>query len=229
MKTTDEFTWDDEYKRAWAPTDDPRVVAVIERDSEYGGGHIDGDVYAPAFYWDRQWGGVDGEAGSTFMDDQSRSIMERLAYARDKFYDKRMPWEVVERYLRIFHATTMAQASSSIDRYAQAVVLNTPTWREHVGYTGDPFADDILAGDVADWTAALDGDVYGVGWAVNEGRRLDDADIDIDDGAWDVTIECWGLLGDDYAQQSAGAFEWGEPNLPEMLPVCTADSVGVTS
>jgi hypothetical protein len=207
----------DEYRHAFATTSDPRVIVVIERDGEYGGGHIDGDVYAPAFYWDRQWGKIDGTAGSTFQDAESRRILDRMTEARDHFMDRRIRSGQWERWARIFHGTTLAQVSSSIDRDAQVVILNTPTWREHVGYTGDPFDPDILKGDVEEWTAALDGEVYGIGWGVLEGHVLADEDDEPEFEDYDVTIECRGFLGEDYAKREAAAFRDGSPDLPEML------------
>lgn len=251
----------------WAETDDPRVLVVIERENEWGGGHIDGDVYAPAFYWDRHWGRKESEAGDTFMDDESRRIFELLADARDRFQHKRIHSDVWERWAWIYLGTTFEQVSSSIDRDTQVVILNTPTWRKHVGMDdsvidrfevnsvtapGQAHIKEIvdapteaearqihlaahpdegrritavtrvtaLAGDVAEWTAALDGDVYGIGYATNEGRRLpDDEEIDITDGSWDIQIECWGMLGEDYAKEEAVAMSYGSPDLPEMLPI----------
>lgn len=251
----------------WAETNDPRVLLVIQRDNEYGGGHIDGDVYAPAFYWDRQWGRKESEAGSTFMDDESKRILEVLIEGRSRFQHKHIHSDVWERWAWIFHGTTFEQVSSSIDRDAQVVILNTPSWRKHVGMDDDAinrfevnsvtgpgqahieetvtatteaearrihleshpdegrFITTVkrvtaLSGDVHDWTAALDGDVYGVGWATNEARRLpDDEPIDLVDGSWDINIECWGFLGEEYAKQTAIDGDYGGPVLPEMLPI----------
>lgn len=228
IKVTSDWTFDSDYKRGFARTSDPRVLAVIERDGEYGGGHIDGDAYAPAFYWDRRNGGIAGTACSTFMDDESRHIAERIVEARDRFMYVRMPWATVERFARVFHGTTMAQVSSTIDRDAQVVILNTPTWREHVGIgeyapvvtttSEERSAIDYLAGDVKEWQGALDGEVFGIGWATLEERRLeDDEEIDLD--AWDIEIQVWGYIGEEYAQESAARFDAGTPNLPEMLSV----------
>jgi hypothetical protein len=263
IQVTSDWTFDRDYKRGFARTSDPRVLAVIEREDEYGGGHIDGDCYAPAFYWDRRNGGIESTAGSTFMDDESKHIMDRLVEARDRFYSLRKPFAVVERYLHIFHGTTMAQVSSTIDRDAQVVILNTPTWRATVGIEDEAInrfevnsvtspgqnvvkeivtassedeareihltnhADEgryitvverhhALTGDIAEWQGALDGDVFGIGWATLEERRLeDDEEIDLTD--WNVEIEVWGFIGEDYAQESAARFDAGTPDLPPML------------
>lgn len=268
LQVTSDWTFDSDYKRGFARTSDPRVLAVVEREDEYGGGHIDGDAYAPAFYWDRNHGGIESTAGSTFMDDESKAIMDRLVEARGRFYDNRQKWAVVERYLRVFHGTTMAQVSSTIDRDAQVVILNTPTWREHVGMDDseiDRFevnsvtgpgqnvvkevvsasseaeareihltnhADEgryitvverahALTGDIAEWQGALDGDVFGIGWATLEERRLeDDEEIDLDE--WDVEIQSWSYIGEDYAKESAARFDAGTPDLPLMLDIAAA-------
>lgn len=225
IQVTSDWTFDSDYKRGFARTSDPRVLAVIEREDEYGGGHIDGDGYAPAFYWDRRNGGIGSTAGSTFMDSESEHIAERIVAARDHFQWRRLPWATVERYARVFHGTTMAQVSSSIDRDAQVFILNTPTWREHVGWTDEHAAtqpedirltDKMIEGDVKEWQGALDGDVFGIGWATREERRLeDDEEIDLTD--WWVEIQCGGFIGEDYAQESAARFDAGTPDLPEML------------
>ncbi|UVT31359.1 hypothetical protein SEA_MARCIE_97 [Microbacterium phage Marcie] len=218
ITTNDDWTWvGSEYKTAFATTSDPRVLAVIERDDEYGGGHIDGDIYAPAWYYDT-WRGEITEAGSTFRDDASTAIMERLVEARSEFMHRRKPWEVVERWLRIFHETVLEQIKSAIDRDTQVIILSTPTWREHVGgVAGDPLRVDALGGDVEAWTAALSGDVFGIGFATNEGRVIDDGPIEFD--AWTVDIESYGYLGEEYAKRAASDFEVGDPGLPEMLPL----------
>lgn len=218
MKTNDDWQWvGDEFRHAFATTDDPRVIAVIKRDDEWGGGHIDGDAYAPAFYWDRYWGQIDGEAGSTYQHDEAREILERIADARSIFQSRRMPWATVERYAWIFYGTTMHQVSSSIDQSTQVVILNTPAWREYVGLDESRAREDgIMDGDIQSWTAALDGEAYGIGYAVLEGHVLDDGE-EPEFSDYALTIECWGFLGEDYAKQSAGAFEAGAPNLPEML------------
>lgn len=206
LLTNDDWTLNGDHQ--YATTNDPRVIAIIERDQDYGGGHIDGDVYAPAWYFDT-WREELDDAGSTFRDDASEHIMSRLADARWRFRHKRLSFDVVERWLRIFHDTTMRQVKSSIDREAQVVILNTPSWREHVGL--DSYDEHILDGDVESWQAAMSGEVYGIGYAVNEDRTDPDEEIDLDD--WDITVEVWGYLGETYAQNAAASFENGEPDI----------------
>lgn len=224
--TNDDWQWaGQDYKVAFATTSDPRVLAVIERENEYGGNHIGGDAYAPAFYIER--GSVD-EAGSTFTDDASRHIAERYAEARSRLvnwhYGRRGKYQldyerIVRRWLRIFHATTIDSASSSIDRGTEVTIFNTPTWREHIGGVGpDPLREDCLAGDQESWKAALDGEVFGVGWASNVGRVMDDGETPNPlDVAWTLSTEVWGFLGEEYAKREAAGFEHGDPDLDPML------------
>lgn len=262
ITTNDDWTWaGDQYRVAYATTDDPRVLAVIEREEDWGGGHIDGDAYAPAFYYEKRHGGLT-EAGETYMDNESRNIAERIEEARDRFLDHRLPSATIARYAWIFWGTTFEQVSSSIDQETQVIIFNTPSYRAHIGQestlfdsfvvnsvTGPgrdhiketvPAATEaearathlanhpdegrfittvervtVLSGDVQDWTAALGGEVYGIGWAVNEGRVLDDNELDLDE--FTVEIQVWGYLGEEYAKSSAAAFEAGTPDLAEML------------
>lgn len=281
--TNDDWTWvGDEYKVAYATTSDPRVLAVIEREEDWGGGHIFGDIYAPAFYFER---GRKSAAGSTYTDGESEEIAEAWATARYYYVNRqythpRSPRidveRVLERYMRCFWGTEVAEVHSTINRGSFVVIFNTPSWREHVGLTdrqinrftvtsfdGTPGSgyiketvdaaterearaihlvnhpdegrkitgahrETLLAGNAEEWQAALDGDVFGVGWAVNRGRALaDDEPIDLDFG-WDVEIECWGVLTEEYAKQSAAAFDYGAPDLPEMLDFSPSRSVDHT-
>jgi len=220
ITTNDDWTWvGDSYETAFATTSDPRVVAVIERENEWGGGRIDGDAYAPAFYGDAV------TAGSTFMDDESARIASAYYNARSYFVNwhyrrenrKRLDYETVtRRYMRIFHDTTFAKARSSIEQGLEVVIFNTPTFRAHVGLTEDP-GESTLTGEVHDWTAALGGDVFGVGFATNESRVIDEDEIDLTDANWVTAIECGGYLGEDSAKESAAKFEDGEPELPQLL------------
>lgn len=212
ITTNDDWTWSTEYdyRVKFATTSDPRVVAVIKRDDMGGSEVIDGDVYAPAF-----WVGSSAPlrpAGSTFMDDVSKEIADSYLGARAYFVNRhyvkggrQMDYDAVTaRYLRIFHDTTAIEVDSIL-------ILNTPTWREHVGITG--YDESTLDGDAESWQATLDGDVFGIGFAVNEDRLDPDEEVDLNDGSWEVEMQVWGFLGEEYAQQSAAAFEDGEPDL----------------
>lgn len=206
----------DNYDLAFAPTNDPRVVAVIKRAEEYGGGHIDGDAYAPAFYYDRQRLTT---AGETFQDAESLHIAERYFEARAYFVNRhyrhggpQMAYDTVaDRYLRIFHDSTVAEARSTIEQGYSVHVFNTPTWRHHVG------GAELGPVDMEDWQAAIDGDVFAIGYAVYADRVTDEEPIDVMDGNWDITLTCHGMLGEQYAQEEAASFPDETPTLPELL------------
>src|SRR5690606_19176332 len=124
------------------------------------------------------------------------------------------------RWLWIFHGIAADNAWGGYDRSGNWLVATSRQLREHVGFAEEPTTDDSALEDgkplCDDQGNALDGYVYGVGYAINESRRLhDDEDIDLSD--WDVEILCWGFVGEEYAKSEAAAFAVGEPRLDPML------------
>ena len=235
ITTNDDWQFDSDYKVAFATTSDPRVLAVIRNQSDQdgiGGAYIDGDAYAPAYYFEH---GRKEAAGSTFRDDESERIAEAYSNACDYFVNQHYRHQgrrqmdyarAIKRYMRIFWDTTFAEVSSSVIQGYTAVIFNTPTWREHVGWTDEyaasaeediRFTDEMLEGEVSEWTAALNGDVFGVGWAILPERVMDEEPIDYDD--FEEEIQCWSLLGEEYAKREAASFTYGTPSLPEMLDI----------
>jgi hypothetical protein len=208
---------DNNYRRQYALTNDPRVVAVIEREQDMDRNPIDGDAFAPAAWITYRNGYVWEKAGETFQDDDA---MNAYVGALDHFgrgTTDRFGVNVAERFMAAFHGTTVREVE--VYRGDVVVILNTPAWRENIGLddTGLDRAR-ILDGEVDVWRAVRDGEVYGVGYAVLEGRVMDDgAPIDLD--GWDVEIGCWGFLGEKYARDSAASFDGGTPELPAMLPL----------
>lgn len=208
------FTWNDDYTLAYAGTDDPRVVAVVQLDSDPSAPY--GDALCPA-YWlrARHYTWTADAAGDTFPDNDAAD-----AYAAAK---SRLDDDVAARYMRIFHDTRVLE----IDKRGNGgsdllVLLDTPAYRAHVGRDNSihlTWTDaDLFAGEYDEWVAYLDGEVYGVGYAVLPGRVTDETPIDnLDD--WDVTIECWGFYGTEYAQEAALGFEHGAPALDTLLDV----------
>lgn len=204
------WTWDGDYERAFHKTDDPRVLAVIERDREPSA--PDGDAFAPAAYVEYGYSWSFRRAGSTFDDDEA---FEAYVRALNHFgsSDPR-----VERYLRIFHDVREVQTvRSSVHRDYEVTILDTPAYRKHVGI--EPDIENILTGDVETWRAYLDGDVYGVGYAVNTTHVLDEDEDDLDLVDWTWEIQCWGFYGEKYAEEEALAFSYGGPDLPDLLPI----------
>lgn len=195
----------------WAPTSDPRVLALIVRDPYAEISSLyDGDAINPILYRERgsaHWvAGYEGDEAS------------RINRAFEQFDS-----ETAERYLWIFHGLVFQSATDPGDRSGEYLVVTSTDYLKHVGNEPAATKQEAIEDTVAirtDLQDALDGDVYGIGQAVNRARRLhDDEEIDIVDGTWDLDIEVWGFVGEKYAKSSAAAFEYGEPSLPEMIEV----------
>ncbi len=197
----------------FARTSDPRVLAVIQRDNEgvTVSQQYDGDAINPILYNDYRTG-PDWVAG---YDDGSASTIK---YAYDRFNN-----ETADRYLWIFHGIVVVQASGGYDRDGDWMVVSSNAYNEHIGNphyaTREEAVEDCLAIQ-KDLEMALDGYLYGIGYATNEAHRLhDDEEIDLDDGNWEIEISSWGFVGEDYAKREAGGFQYERPSLPEMLEV----------
>lgn len=215
-------TWHDtaDYSREYAETSDPRVVVVIEREQNELTRVIDGDAYAPAYWLNYRGGYSLDRAASSFEDDEKA---DALAAALNTWGRNS---ETAERYMRIFHGVEFR--SVEVYRGDELILLDTPAHREACAGGDDETrailarwtTDEWLAGDLDTWRAIRDGEVYGVGYAVNLGRVLDDGEpVDLDDGAWEVTLECWGAVGTEYARSEALEMSYGEPVLPTMLDI----------
>src|SRR5690606_3540244 len=132
------WTWDRDYSRAWAPTMDPRILAVIERDTDpYA---PDGDAYAPAYF--RGDYGRLSPAGDTYRDAEADEVAEAWHRARDYYVNwhyshpraRRLDADkLTARYLRIFYGASYREVSSTIHRGYDVVIFDTPGWREHTG------------------------------------------------------------------------------------------------
>lgn len=224
MHTTTDFTYDRDYNFAYAETDDPRVLAIIRRDDWADG--PDGDSFPPAYWMNYSLSGGYLEsphpAGNTFEDAESRWIAERFAYATRQLNND----ITIARYMRVFHNTRVYQIKTTRSQDSDLFIFDTPTWRAHVGEPDSEQlwttpADEWFAGEAHEWRAYLDGDVWGIGYAVNPARVTTETPVAdcLDD--FEQTIECWGFYGHDYAEQSAAAFEAEEPDLPTMLPLAS--------
>lgn len=203
------FEWNCDYTRAIAPTPDPRILAVIEVETYPERPDWD---HAPTIYG-YEYGSRAHLTTSGWTDSALTDYLQR-AY-REWGED----WQTIERAFRIIGAP-IHHLSSSIDRYSWAVVIDSPAWRDAMGIPQNrALTSDDLASDVA---AYLDGEVYGIGYAVNPARVTDETeypsadDIDTADG-WTIDMTCWGFYGQSYAQESALTLEHGGPMLPELL------------
>lgn len=187
---------------SYAETDDPRVIALIALDFDAQAPW--GDALAPAYWTDyRGWHGWSAErAGEVYHGGNSDEVADAYVRARDYFGD----YDKAERFLKIFYGVTDVRTVTSTVYQGgrEILIFETPDYLEHIGAT-EPGS---LDGDVAEWRAYLDGEVYGIGCAINPDRVDFTDDVDLAD--FDVTYECWGFYGEDYAKQSA---------LEEFLPV----------
>jgi hypothetical protein len=207
---------DFETETHYAETDDPRILAVIQRDPYAQISELyDGDAINPIIYVDHVHGlSFDWVAG---YDGGEAALMQRA-------YDE-WGWNgTARRYLWIFHGIAADNAHGGYDRSGNWIVATSRAYREHVGITEEPKTYDEALEDVKsiakDLSDALDGYVYGVGWAVNEARRLpSDEPIDLLDGEWEIDMQCWGFVGEEYARTTALAFDHGSPDLPLMLSI----------
>ena len=240
------WTWDNNYSRAWAETSDPRVLAIIERDTDSQG--PDSDALAPAYWIEYRACTYEsnGRAGSTFNDDDAAEAY-MVARTRAPYRPPVSSEEFAARYMRIFHGTTVAIVRSRVNQGGSTVLLlNTPAFRAHIGIdnadgsralngAGSPTADEIalsLDGEMQEFQAWLDGDVYGVGHAVNPERISHDDEIDLD--TFDVELTCWGFYGEDYAKEAALEMDYETPNLaplpiPQVITWQTDYSAPVTA
>ena len=195
-----DFTWNDDYTMAWAPTSDPRVAAVIQRDEFAQLADCDAPTLLIHGYGSRAQFTDAGES------DNGARIGWIEAYGR---------WgkSFADRFVSVFYGTTIHHLSSSIDQYAWAIVFDSPEWRADYGIELDAeLSRDDIAGDIA---AYLNGDVYAIGYAVIESRVTDELPFDID--AAEVTIESYGYFGNDYAMRAALDFECGSPELETLI------------
>jgi len=204
LTVTGDWTHTDDYRRAYAPTNDPRVLAVIELDAEPQA--PDYDAQAPLLgayeYGDRA---SFTEYGST----DDGGVRDAWRAARDHNGE-----DFADRFVSVFYGATVHHLSSHVDRYSWAVVFDVPAWREVCGIIPTATLDrENVAGEVAAW---LDGEVYGVGWATLDERTTEETPAELDD--FDVVIECWGHYGETYARECAAGFYNGTPNLPPMIP-----------
>lgn len=224
--TCADWTPDADYQIQWAPTNDPRIVAVIQRDEDASfSKELNGDAIIPVFMIERDH--ADHVGG--YEDDES--LATRIVEARDRFrYAAGYRYnglssntihkadEMTARWAWIFHGTTFNRGSYGYQGDYDMLAMNTPAFREHVGAEVEQKRTeaqewvDSMTSEISD---IANGDVYGIGYATFPERTTTEEDIDF--GDFEVEIEVWGFVGDDYAQQSAGAFEGGAPELPTLM------------
>lgn len=215
ITTNDDWTWvGDDYKVAFATTDDPRVVAVIERDDDSRtiAELFDGDLVDPMIYVEYRHGlSFNHQAGD---DNGEAELMQRA-------YDT-WGWNgTARRWLWIFHGIAAENAKGGYDRSGNWIVATSHAFREACGLEPHATYEEARKGCEAmakELGCALDGDIFGVGYATNEARVMDDGfEIDPTDGSWTMSTVCWGFIGEEYAKREAATFGYESPDLPEML------------
>ena len=221
INVTSDWVFDSDYMCAYAETTDPRVLAVIERDNDASFSQcLDGDAIFPTYMVEsgrvRHIGGFDGD-----LDFANRVVeaRDRFQYAAGYRYDGlriehvTKADEMLARWAWAFHGTAVHRGNYGYQNAYDILVLNTPGFREHIGHEEPQEFVDSMADEIEH---IADGDVYGIGWATFEERVLDDGEpIDLDD--WNIDIQCWGFVGEEYAKQSAASWEAGAPELHTML------------
>jgi hypothetical protein len=205
MKTNDDWEWADDYKVGFATTDDPRVLAVIQRDDYAQISELyDGDAINPILY--RERGRAHWVAG---YDDGSA---ETINWAFEQWDD-----DTAERYLWIFHGIVFSARRAPGDYDGEYLVVCSRKYLEHIGNVpalARADAEEDLIAISTDLQYALDGHVYGIGYAVFAERVTDEEDVDID--LFDIEMQCWGFVGEEYAKSEAAAM-YEEPDLPALL------------
>jgi len=216
ITTNDDWQWvNGGYETAFATTSDPRVVAVIQREDDRSISELfDGDAINPIIYVSHRFGELRFHHEAGYEGGDEAELMQRA-------YDE-WGWNgTARRWLWIFYGIAAENAWGGDDRDGNWIVATSNKYNEHVGneryvtYEDARKDCEAIAKELAD---ALDGQVYGIGFATNEARVLDsDDEIDLDSFAWITEIEIWGYIGEDYAKESAARFDGGEPMLEPML------------
>lgn len=227
MKTNDDWQWSsDFYDLAYATTDDPRVVTVIRRDEDHRISELlDGDVIVPIYSIEyigqyratHQGGFDDDEFAARLLDARSRfQYAAGYRYSGLSYDMIAKSMKMMRRWARVFHDAVFTFFTHGGDEW---VVFSNDVFQRHVGEKFDREKEErVVAATVEEVENVLDGNVYGIGYAVNTGRVLgDDEPIDLDDPNWVTDIECWGFIGEEYAKGEAADFAAGEPMLDPML------------
>ena len=220
-----------DYRHQYIRTTDPRVLAVVERDTspEAGQFAFDGDAIVPMYAWSYSGSyprGFDYDHTGGFESAAANDFAERVLTARIRFreaagycynglsIDMIMRSEaLLNRWARVFHDSTLLLWSPG-QGYREMLAFITPEFREHVGMDegGAGSADEVssLSALRDEHQKLVDGEVYGIGYAVNT-EATEAEDVDLND--WQVDIQCWGFIGENYARQEAASFTYEMPDM----------------
>ena len=202
MSDRNSWNWSDDYSMAWSATDDPRIAAVIQRDDNAPAP----DFGAPALL-DNGYGSRAHFEELGMSDNGARlGWIEAYERAGESFAD---------RFVSVFYGATAHHMISSVDRYSWVIVFDCPEWRaDHGIEPGTILSRADITGDMQAW---LDSEVYGVGYAVSAARVTEESEFDFESPNTELTIECWGFYGEEYAMHSALDFECGSPELETLI------------
>src|SRR5699024_5090087 len=117
---------------------------------------------------------------STYSDDDAAEALARAA-AEWGIHD-----DTTARYMSIFHDV-------HYETEQNIIILDTPGCRRHVGTPDNYPHEDFLRGDIETWHAYQNGDVYGIGYALNETRTTAETPVtscdDLEGEGWSVEVE----------------------------------------
>lgn len=188
------WTYSDDYRTATLErvTDHGVFRAVIERD-EY--------PHAPYFFagdpiLDTHESGVVVYGGE--VEAGTSNPVDRIAEAGHYFGGGSDGWGLWERYVRAFHGGTVRWINGgSRGEEGRYAALALPEYRKLHGCPDEHLHDPA---DVSEWTAYIEGDVYGI--RVEQACSFDDED-NADDWTEVPETDVWGFYGEAYAMQEA--------------------------
>jgi hypothetical protein len=120
---------------------------------------------------------------------------------------ERLIWqgvEVFERYLRIFHGTTVfSEYNTNRSREFGYIGFDTAVWRESMGVSPEQLKEENILSEVEAWAS---GDVWGVSVEKLVSWSTEDEDYDdFDDWEEVPDTAVWGWYGHAWAEQEAKA------------------------
>lgn len=188
------WEWADNYNyaRAYCEGDDPRIIALIERAEYINDNPTEWCGQHAIVRCDWSWRNLEasGCQSRDCADFWGAQVTEAFVRAVNEFGDH----EWAERYLRIFWDAEVQVLSSSIDRYSNVIIFVK--------------SDGTESANRETMQAWLDGEVYGIGYAVKLDRADHSEDIDLSE--WEVMMDSWGYFGEAYAKEMALPLAAGE-------------------
>lgn len=184
-----------DYEEIVETVGDYRAKIVIDRDAEkpdYFGS-------VPVLQIDTgYYGGMTAEA----FNDQARGFEDAFNRLSDLVNGNGYTYEVFERYLRIFHGTTVIDSYNiGVTREYGYIGFDTAQWRDEVGADPERLKEERILSEVEAWAS---GDVWGVVIEKRVKWSTDDEDYE-DTETWEEVEDgaCWGYYGQSYAEETA--------------------------